>query len=259
MVPDSVQAVLLVGGAGGSGLYPLTTTGLPRALLPVCNKSLISYSLEMLEHAGLANVFVVSRPPAGGGRGQPPVAFAPGWIPSAPPSWPLPPPPSRLGARLLQGRERLPAARLTESEGLLAHLDRPLTVELLSPGGGGQRAHSSHQGSLGAAPWEAAVGAGHGRPRQRLCRSAPCRGLKAQGAKSWRRSLPRSRTARLQLPAPRPPSPGTLSSWRGRSSRTAASAASWRRTVSTAPLSPPCWDAQGPPPPATPSPERPPR
>ena len=57
---EMVQAVLLVGREGGStGLYPLTSPALPRALLPVANKPMISYSLATLESAGITNVFVV--------------------------------------------------------------------------------------------------------------------------------------------------------------------------------------------------------
>lgn len=52
------QAILLAGGAGAS-LFPLNHTGLPLALFPVANQSLITYSLKALEDAGILDVLVV--------------------------------------------------------------------------------------------------------------------------------------------------------------------------------------------------------
>ena len=56
MIP--AQAVLLAGGTG-SRLYPLNSTGTPKALLPVGNEPLISFPLKTLEEAGITDVFLV--------------------------------------------------------------------------------------------------------------------------------------------------------------------------------------------------------
>lgn len=56
MIPQ--QAVLLAGGTG-SRLYPLNSTGTPKALLPVGNELLISFPLKSLEVAGIKEVFVI--------------------------------------------------------------------------------------------------------------------------------------------------------------------------------------------------------
>lgn len=53
-----VQAIILAGG-GGSRLFPLNADGLPKVLLPVANRPLLSFPLRMLEEAGIADVFIV--------------------------------------------------------------------------------------------------------------------------------------------------------------------------------------------------------
>ncbi len=44
------QAVILAGGAGNR-LYPLSE-GVPKCLLPIANRSLLAYQLELLERSG---------------------------------------------------------------------------------------------------------------------------------------------------------------------------------------------------------------
>lgn len=51
-------AVILAGGEG-SRLYPLNSTGMPKVLLPVANKPLLTFPLRMLEEGGITNVLVV--------------------------------------------------------------------------------------------------------------------------------------------------------------------------------------------------------
>jgi translation initiation factor eIF-2B subunit gamma len=53
-----VQAIILA-GAGGSRLFPLNADGLPKVLLPVANRPLLSFPLKMLEEAGIVDVFIV--------------------------------------------------------------------------------------------------------------------------------------------------------------------------------------------------------
>jgi translation initiation factor eIF-2B subunit gamma len=52
------QAVILAGG-GGSRLWPLTASGVPKVLLPVANRPLLSFPLRMLEEGGITDVLVV--------------------------------------------------------------------------------------------------------------------------------------------------------------------------------------------------------
>lgn len=52
------QAVILAGG-GGSHLYPLNTAGLPKVLMPVANRPLLTFPLRTLEEAGITDVLVV--------------------------------------------------------------------------------------------------------------------------------------------------------------------------------------------------------
>ncbi|MCK4323779.1 MAG: NTP transferase domain-containing protein, partial [Armatimonadetes bacterium] len=52
------QAVLLVGGAG-TRLRPLTYL-MPKALLPVLNRPLISYELELLGRSGVPDVLLTT-------------------------------------------------------------------------------------------------------------------------------------------------------------------------------------------------------
>ena len=55
-----LQAVILASGNDGDNLYPLTEQLSP-ALLPVANRKLISYQLELLERArGFRKVFVLT-------------------------------------------------------------------------------------------------------------------------------------------------------------------------------------------------------
>eukprot|EP00727_Mastigamoeba_balamuthi_P007342 m51a1_g3228 hypothetical protein (449) ;mRNA; f:89975-91855 len=49
---------VIIAGGSGSSLYPLASDDVPRALLPVANRPLISYQLELLERAGLGAVTV---------------------------------------------------------------------------------------------------------------------------------------------------------------------------------------------------------
>ena len=50
-----LQAVLLAGGSG-SKMYPLTESEVPKALLPIANRPLLSYQLELLERAGFTGI-----------------------------------------------------------------------------------------------------------------------------------------------------------------------------------------------------------
>lgn len=47
-----IGKVVLLAGGTGSRMYPLTTKQ-PKFLLPVANRPLISYQLELLEKAGI--------------------------------------------------------------------------------------------------------------------------------------------------------------------------------------------------------------
>ena len=53
------QAVILAGG-GGSRLYPLNSQGMPKVLMPVANRPLLTFPLRMLEEGGIKDVLVVS-------------------------------------------------------------------------------------------------------------------------------------------------------------------------------------------------------
>ena len=46
-----MQVVLLAGGLGQK-MYPLTQSNTPKALLPIANRPLISYQLDLLEQCG---------------------------------------------------------------------------------------------------------------------------------------------------------------------------------------------------------------
>ena len=50
----------MAGAFEGSALYPVASSNLPQPLLPVCNKPMISYSISMLERAGISSMVVVS-------------------------------------------------------------------------------------------------------------------------------------------------------------------------------------------------------
>ncbi len=54
------QAVILAGGAGNR-MYPLTE-GIPKPLLPIATRPLLSYQLELLEKAGFNEALVVTQP-----------------------------------------------------------------------------------------------------------------------------------------------------------------------------------------------------
>ncbi len=58
MTYNSCQAVILAGG-GGSRLYPLNSQGMPKVLLPVANRPLLTFPLRMLEESGIKDVLVV--------------------------------------------------------------------------------------------------------------------------------------------------------------------------------------------------------
>jgi translation initiation factor eIF-2B subunit gamma len=53
----TVQAVVLA-GAGGSRLHPLSDGGLPKVLLPVANRPLLTFPLRTLEEGGVTDVLV---------------------------------------------------------------------------------------------------------------------------------------------------------------------------------------------------------
>jgi len=55
---NSEFTVILLAGGSGSRMYPLTE-GLPKSLLPVANRPLISYQLEFLSRAGFSEVIIV--------------------------------------------------------------------------------------------------------------------------------------------------------------------------------------------------------
>lgn len=48
------QVILFAGGAGNR-MYPLTE-GIPKNMLPVANRPLISYQLELLERVGISGM-----------------------------------------------------------------------------------------------------------------------------------------------------------------------------------------------------------
>ncbi|KAL4856779.1 Propionyl-CoA carboxylase alpha chain [Chlorella vulgaris] len=52
------SAVLLAGSAG-SRMYPLNASGIPKVLLPVANRPLLTFPLRMLEESGVADVLLV--------------------------------------------------------------------------------------------------------------------------------------------------------------------------------------------------------
>lgn len=52
------QAVILA-GAGGKHLFPLNSAGLPKVLLPVANRPLLTFPLRTLEEAGITDFLVV--------------------------------------------------------------------------------------------------------------------------------------------------------------------------------------------------------
>ncbi|KAG7666567.1 hypothetical protein Ndes2526B_g04967 [Nannochloris sp. 'desiccata'] len=53
-----IQAVILA-GAGGKHLFPLNSAGMPKVLLPVANRPLLTFPLRTLEEAGIIDVLVV--------------------------------------------------------------------------------------------------------------------------------------------------------------------------------------------------------
>lgn len=54
----TIQAIILA-GAGGSRLYPLNSQGMPKVLMPVANRPLLTFPLRMLEEGGIKDVLVV--------------------------------------------------------------------------------------------------------------------------------------------------------------------------------------------------------
>lgn len=55
------HAVLLAGGVG-KHLHPLTSAGIPKALVAVGNQALISFPLRTLEQGGVTHTTVVRNP-----------------------------------------------------------------------------------------------------------------------------------------------------------------------------------------------------
>lgn len=55
---SALQAIILA-GAGGSRLYPLNSQGLPKVLMPVANRPLLTFPLRLLEEGGVTDVLVV--------------------------------------------------------------------------------------------------------------------------------------------------------------------------------------------------------
>lgn len=50
----------MAGGVNsGSFLYPLCVN-YPKALLPVCNRPMIAYSLDLIDHIGITDIIVVA-------------------------------------------------------------------------------------------------------------------------------------------------------------------------------------------------------
>lgn len=72
MAADSGVAAIVLAG-NGPALHPLTSAALPKALLPVANRPLITFPLRLLEEAGLEDVLVVR---AGRAAAGPPRAAA---------------------------------------------------------------------------------------------------------------------------------------------------------------------------------------
>jgi len=61
MMPGATQAhqAIILAGGGGSKMHPLNNGGIPKVLLPVANKVLLTFPLRTLEDAGINEVFVV--------------------------------------------------------------------------------------------------------------------------------------------------------------------------------------------------------
>lgn len=59
-------AIILAGGSG-SRLHPLNDGGLPKVLMPVANRPLLTFPLRTLEEGGVSDVLVVSEGQAVGG------------------------------------------------------------------------------------------------------------------------------------------------------------------------------------------------
>lgn len=53
--------VVLLAGGSTRELYPLTSAGVPKSLLPVANNALLSYSLRQIEASGGARALFVVR------------------------------------------------------------------------------------------------------------------------------------------------------------------------------------------------------
>ena len=58
MTQLAFQAVLLASDTG-SRLFPLNSPTTPKALLPIGNKAMLSFPLEMLELGGVSDVLIV--------------------------------------------------------------------------------------------------------------------------------------------------------------------------------------------------------
>src|SRR5258708_6766607 len=54
------DAVILC-GSSGSTLYPLTSESIPKCLLPIANRPLIIYQLELLQTANFTRAIIVTR------------------------------------------------------------------------------------------------------------------------------------------------------------------------------------------------------
>jgi len=61
MMPGATQAhqAIILAGGGGSKMHPLNNGGIPKVLLPIANKVLLTFPLRTLEDAGINEVFVV--------------------------------------------------------------------------------------------------------------------------------------------------------------------------------------------------------
>lgn len=57
-VTSTCHAVILAGGEG-SRLHPLNANGVPKVLMPVANRPLLTFPLRMLEEGGITDVLVV--------------------------------------------------------------------------------------------------------------------------------------------------------------------------------------------------------
>jgi translation initiation factor eIF-2B subunit gamma len=76
---NAEQAVILAGGGGGRVYYPVNAAGLPKVLMPVANRPLITFPLRALQDAGMLEALIVC-------EGDAASSSVRSWISQQPPS-----------------------------------------------------------------------------------------------------------------------------------------------------------------------------